>query len=248
MLGSSHAPGLTPRIIIRLLDETCVKIYLQLSFLEIYNENIKDLLVDNDKTIHKVREDALNGMTISGLTEVEVSNEEEVAKILMEVERRRTTGKTKINEASSRSHLIITMNITSDSIGDITTSKLTLVDLAGSERAKIVENTGIRMIEEGNINKSLLSLKKCITALAVHNKTHIPYRDSKLTRILKPCFYGETKTIMIGMIDPTKKYYEDTMQTIKFANMAASILDPKRLVYSNKEIQRNEGKYIRNHS
>jgi kinesin family member 18/19 len=111
--------------------------------------------------------------------------------------------------------------------GQIHIGKLSLIDLAGSERASRTNNRGIRMIEGANINKSLLSLGNCITALHDNHTSgrtnYIPYRDSKLTRLLKDSLGGNCRTLMIANISPSMKQFEDTLNTLKYANRAKNI-------------------------
>lgn len=109
--------------------------------------------------------------------------------------------------------------------GKVNIAKLCLIDLAGSERAAVTENKGIRMVEGANINKSLLSLGNCINILSDPNKkgAFVPYRDSKLTRLLKDSLGGNTKTIMVTCITPSSHCYEETVNTLKYASRAKNI-------------------------
>jgi kinesin family protein 18/19 len=126
------------------------------------------------------------------------------------------------NQFSSRSHAILIIQIESHKRGDLDTifySKLQIVDLAGSERAASTENRGQRMIEGANINKSLLALGNCINILSDRSKAgnFVPYRDSKLTRLLKDSLGGNTKTIMIACVSPAYMAFEETINTLKYA-------------------------------
>jgi kinesin family protein 18/19 len=132
---------------------------------------------------------------------------------------------------SSRSHAVFLLTIEAkdddDQTGAIKVAKLNMIDLAGSERAAYTNNKGLRMIEGANINKSLLALANCINALSGNikgnKKPHVPYRDSKLTRLLKESLCGNCRTVMICNISPAVTAYEDTLNTLKYADRAKSI-------------------------
>lgn len=135
---------------------------------------------------------------------------------------------TDANEASSRSHAVFLLTIESrEGEGPVQVAKLNMIDLAGSERAAYSNNKGIRMIEGANINKSLLALANCITKLSDIQKgkpaNYVPYRDSKLTRLLKESLCGNCRTVMITNVSPAITAYEDTSNTLKYANRAKSI-------------------------
>ena len=166
---------------------------IKLWYLEIYNENIKDLLSQNDETCD-LREDPQKGTIVSNITELNVSSSKDIIHLLRKGNKNRTQEATNANETSSRSHAILQVLVEyKDKItgldAEIKIGKLSLIDLAGSERAKDTLNKGMRLIEGGNINRSLLTLGNCINALCEANekgtKPYIPYRDSKLTRLLK---------------------------------------------------------------
>ena len=148
---------------------------------------------------------------------------------------RRTMASTSSNQFSSRSHAILILSIEKRNLlepSQIIFAKFCLVDLAGSERALISDVKGIRMTEGANINKSLLALGNCINILSDSNKkgAFVPYRDSKLTRLLKESLGGNTKTIMIACLSPSNLSYEETLNTLKYANRAKNI---KRKVNKN---------------
>ncbi len=143
----------------------------------------------------------------------------------------RTKERTDANETSSRSHAVLQITVEHKDKAhgihaEINIAKLSLIDLAGSERASNTNNRGLRLIEGANINKSLLALGNCINALCDMNKngeikqTHIPYRDSKLTRLLKDSLGGNCRTVMITNISPAFTAYEDTLNTLKYADRA----------------------------
>lgn len=150
---------------------------------------------------------------------------------------------TMANEVSSRSHAVFLMTVETTIQGkngkEIQSARLSMIDLAGSERAAYTNNKGMRMIEGANINKSLLALGNCITALAdsktKNKKIYVPYRDSKLTRLLKDSLGGNCRTIMIANISPSVTSYEDTLNTLKYAHRAKSIktLTKKNILEAN---------------
>lgn len=147
---------------------------------------------------------------------------------------------TEANEVSSRSHAVFLLTIEAkdqESKGT-KTARLNMIDLAGSERAAYTNNTGKRMIEGANINRSLLALGNCINALSGiqkgQKKPHVPYRDSKLTRLLKESLCGNCRTVMIANISSAVTAYEDTLNTLKYANRAKNIK-----TYSIKNIKKD---------
>lgn len=154
---------------------------------------------------------------------------------------RRTTEFTNANETSSRSHAVFQIKITiTPKTKDLRVQKicgkLSLIDLAGSERGTVTENRGIRLREGAKINQSLLALANCINALGDKTKKgqFVPYRDSKLTRMLKDSLGGNCKTIMLVTISPTSNYFEETINTLKYAQRAKNIrtkpIENKKLV------------------
>ena len=233
MLGTPSQLGLMPQAIIN----TLTKIYadslfhhtIQLSYLEVYNESIKDLLTDDDTSFHDLREDRHRGMIITGLAEIFITDSEGIMLSLLKGDQNRTRERTAANEVSSRSHAIMLLTIQSKhrTTGEVRTARITLVDLAGSERAALTQNREMRMIEEASINRSLLALGNCINALVEKVRSglsiYVPYRDSKLTRLLKNSLEGNCKTIMVATINPGESYYEDTIQTLKYADRARTI-------------------------
>ena len=244
MLGTELNPG----IMVLTLEELFDKVNsfydrdykLKFWLLEIYNENIRDLLKNNGKNNLEntnneyldLREDPEKGIVVSGITEISVTNSNEMLKILKRGNRNRTQEATGANETSSRSHAILQVSIeykekNSGIDFQIHFSKLSLIDLAGSERAAATNNKGIRLIEGANINRSLLTLGNCINALCEANlrgkKIHIPYRDSKLTRLLKDSLGGNARTVMIANVSPSINTFDDTYNTLKYANRAKNI-------------------------
>ncbi|XP_043711239.1 kinesin-like protein KIN-4C [Telopea speciosissima] len=189
----------------------------------------------------QIRETANGGITLSGVIEAEVRTKEEMASYLSRGSLSRATGSTNMNSQSSRSHAIFTIcmeqkkstRCTSTLVGDdddsddILCAKLHLVDLAGSERAKRTGADGLRLKEGIHINKGLLALGNVISALGDDKKRkeggHVPYRDSKLTRLLQDSLGGNSKTVMIACVSPADTNAEETLNTLKYANRARNI-------------------------
>ncbi|ONM09329.1 Kinesin-like protein KIN-12E [Zea mays] len=199
------------------------------SFLEIYNEQILDLLNPNSVNL-QIREDARKGIHVENLTEHEISNAREALQQLIEGAANRKVAATNMNRASSRSHSVFTCLIESkwesQGIKHHRFSRLNLVDLAGSERQKSSGAEGERLKEATNINKSLSTLGLVITNLiAVSNKKsqHVPYRDSKLTFLLQDSLGGNSKTTIIANISPSSCCAAETLSTLKFAQRAKYI-------------------------
>ena len=205
---------------------------LRFSYLEIYNEVIRDLLGEDPHQVLDLREDPVKGLTVAGLSERVAESAEQVMKYLFLGNKNRNQECTAANPASSRSHAIfqVTASHTDTCAGveaEVKMAKLSLIDLAGSERAARVVNRGAKVLEGANINRSLLALGNCINKLsgpkAKGQRGFIPYRDSKLTRLLKDSLGGNCRTIMIANISPSNIAYEDTHNTIKYANRAKDI-------------------------
>jgi kinesin family protein 18/19 len=236
MLGDQDCPGVmlkTIQELFRSMDANSFerRYRVKLSYLEIYNEHIRDLISDSNDHL-EVWEDPVSGVSVAGLTEVQAENAETVVDMVRIGNRRRTCEPTMANETSSRSHAVLQISIqhtdkASGTEAQVVLGKLSLIDLAGSERASNTQNRGLRLIEGANINRSLLALGNCINALYDANmrgtKPYIPYRDSKLTRILKDSLGGNCRTVMIACISPSVKTFEDTHNTLKYANRAKNI-------------------------
>uniref|UniRef100_A0A0D9ZD74 Kinesin motor domain-containing protein n=1 Tax=Oryza glumipatula TaxID=40148 RepID=A0A0D9ZD74_9ORYZ len=220
--------GMTPREK-EIRKEEKLRFTCKCSFLEIYNEQILDLLNPNSVNL-QIREDAKKGVHVENLTEHEVSNAREAMQQLVEGAANRKVAATNMNRASSRSHSVFTCLIESkwesQGINHHRFSRLNLVDLAGSERQKSSGAEGERLKEATNINKSLSTLGLVITNLiAVSNKKshHVPYRDSKLTFLLQDSLGGNSKTTIIANISPSNCCAAETLSTLKFAQRAKYI-------------------------
>ncbi|KAK4676243.1 tubulin-dependent ATPase kip3 [Podospora pseudoanserina] len=203
---------------------------ITLSYLEIYNETIRDLLVPGgSKQGLMLREDSNQAVSVPGLTSHRPNNVQEVMDMIVQGNEYRTVSPTAANAVSSRSHAVLQINIAQkDRNADInephTMATLSIIDLAGSERASATKNRGERLIEGANINKSLLALGSCINALCdPRKKNHVPYRNSKLTRLLKFSLGGNCKTVMIVCVSPSSEHFDETQNTLRYANRAKNI-------------------------
>jgi hypothetical protein len=202
------------------------------SYLEIYNEVVKDLLNPSDKHL-KIREHPDMGIYVEGLAELVVQDQHAITELIEQGNKVRAVAATQMNARSSRSHSCFTIKINQrrkEEMGDGVerttklTSKLNLVDLAGSERAGKTGASGQQLKEGASINKSLSALGNVINALSSGGKnTHIPYRDSKLTRLLQESLGGNSRTVMIATISPASDNYEETLSTLKYASRAKKI-------------------------
>ncbi|KAM9554280.1 kinesin-like protein KIF18A isoform 2-T2 [Guaruba guarouba] len=233
MLGSPEDPGvmyLTMMALYNSMDEIKEdKICnIAVSYLEVYNEQIRDLLVSSGPLA--VREDTQKGVVVQGLTLHQPKSAGEILQMLDYGNNNRTQHPTDVNASSSRSHAVFQIYLRQQdkpaSINqNVRIAKMTLIDLAGSERASVTNAKGDRFREGANINRSLLALGNVINALAdpKSKKQHIPYRNSKLTRLLKDSLGGNCRTIMIAAISPSSMFYDDTYNTLKYANRAKDI-------------------------
>ncbi|KAM5138305.1 kinesin-like protein KIF18A [Mantella aurantiaca] len=233
MLGSSSQPGVMYLTMMDLYnrmeslkDEKICNIAI--SYLEVYNEQIRDLLSNSGPLA--VREDAQKGVVVQGLTLHQPKSAVEILQLLDYGNKNRTQHPTDVNATSSRSHAVFQIFLRqqdkSASINqNVRIAKMSLIDLAGSERASATNAKGERLREGTNINRSLLALGNVINALAdpKTKKQHIPYRNSKLTRLLKDSLGGNCRTIMIAAVSPSSLTYDDTYNTLKYANRAKDI-------------------------
>ncbi|XP_024030782.1 kinesin-like protein KIN-8A isoform X2 [Morus notabilis] len=197
---------------------------VHLSYLEVYNETVRDLLSPGRPLV--LREDK-QGIVAAGLTQYRAYSTDEVMALLQQGNRSRTTEPTRANETSSRSHAILQVvveyRIRDDAMSVVNrVGKLSLIDLAGSERALATDQRTLRSLEGANINRSLLALSSCINAL-VEGKKHIPYRNSKLTQLLKDSLGGACNTVMIANISPSNLSFGETQNTLHWADRAKQI-------------------------
>ncbi|XP_028298917.1 kinesin-like protein KIF18A isoform X2 [Gouania willdenowi] len=233
MLGSQYDPGVMYRTMSELfkrMDDAKEEkeFSVAFSYLEVYNEQVRDLLANVGPLA--VREDGCKGVVIQGLTMHQPKSAEHILQALDSGNRNRTQHPTDMNATSSRSHAVFQVYLrqkekTASLNPNVCIAKMSLIDLAGSERASATNATGARLREGQNINRSLLALGNVINALAnpKSKKSHIPYRDSKLTRILKDSLGGNCRTVMIANVSPSSKSYDDSHNTLKYANRAKEI-------------------------
>jgi kinesin family protein 18/19 len=203
---------------------------VSLSYLEIYNETIRDLLVPGgSKQGLMLREDANQAVSVAGLSSHHPQDVQQVMDMIVKGNEYRTISPTEANATSSRSHAVLQINVAQkDRNADVnephTMATLSIIDLAGSERASATKNRGERLLEGANINKSLLALGSCINALCdPRKKNHVPYRNSKLTRLLKFSLGGNCKTVMIVCVSPSSAHFDETQNTLRYANRAKNI-------------------------
>ncbi|EGG24674.1 kinesin-3 [Cavenderia fasciculata] len=208
---------------------------VEVSFMEIYNERVKDLLnpKNNKPGGLKVRNHPTTGPYVEDLSKLAVKSFPEIEMLMDEGSKARTVASTNMNATSSRSHAVFTIIFTQSKIDKKRgvavdrVSKVSLVDLAGSERANSTGATGMRLKEGANINKSLSTLGKVISALAENStqkkQVFVPYRDSVLTYLLKESLGGNSKTIMIAAISPADINYDETLSTLRYADSAKKI-------------------------
>ena len=215
---------------------------LRASYLQIYNEYINDLLIPERKNLN-IREDKKRGIYIDNLSEWVVRSSSDIYTLLEKGTENRATSSTGMNEISSRSHAIFIITVeqmTSVKENDnysTKISKLNLVDLAGSERTKVTGAKGKQLEESKRINKSLSALGNVINALTeLKGVIHIPYRDSKLTRLLEDSLGGNCKTTMITMISPCQDFISETLSSLSFAKRAKRIKNKPKI---NEEINHN---------
>jgi hypothetical protein len=214
---------------------TCInrlkQFLVQASMLEIYNEEIRDLLGRDPKQKLELKESTKKGLYVKGLTSYVVKSIEEITHVMRVGKKNRSVGETLMNKSSSRSHSIFVITIETgqksplDNQIHFRVGKLNMVDLAGSERqSKTGTEVGGQRFKEGiQINKSLSALGNVMKALVDGRSTHIPYRDSKLTRLLETSLGGNAKTVMVANVSPASYNYEETLSTLRYADRAKKI-------------------------
>lgn len=260
LIPPKESDGIIPRAVYDLFlardERGRESVKVELSYMEIYNEECRDLLDDCNNCDNggssppkdlAIREGADGGVVVMGLRSVEVDSPVEVSEIMAKAALRRATASTNMNAVSSRSHAICTLTVTilpkssssssnkHDNGGDASdgemTAKLTLVDLAGSERIKRTGAEGKRMKEGININKGLFVLGQVVSTLSemgqqadgTSSSAHVPYRDSKLTRLLQDSLGGNSRTIMVACVSPADSNSEESLNTLRYAQRARNI-------------------------
>ncbi|GAA5834487.1 hypothetical protein JCM9279_004330 [Rhodotorula babjevae] len=231
--GSPTQPGIVFLIMKDLFARITAKsdevdFSLTVSYLEVYNETIRDLLAPESGVL-QLRDSQDGTATPANLSTKEPTCAHDVVEWITLGNTNRTVNFTEANATSSRSHAVLRVTVTqkpkAGGLTDTSTSAcLSVIDLAGSERASVTKNRGERLNEGANINRSLLALGNCINALCDPRKRgHVPYRDSKLTRLLKQSLGGNCKTVMIVCVSPSSAHYDETHNTLQYANRAKEI-------------------------
>ena len=235
-VASDEMAGIVPRavrLILERLEQGKAEYTVRVSFLELYNEELLDLLADSKEQGGKgnkplrLCEDVNKGVVCQNLEEVTVMGADHVLDILKKGIKQRATAATNCNKNSSRSHSIFTLKImiketNVEGLDVVRHGQLNLVDLAGSECVGRSGVKGEQKREAGSINQSLLTLGRVITALVDHHG-HVPYRDSKLTRLLQESLGGKAKTCIIATLSPSHLAYEETLSTLEYAHRARAI-------------------------
>ncbi len=245
VIGDPHMQGVIPRIVNDIFNhiygmEENLEFHIKVSYFEIYMDKIRDLL-DPSKVNLAVHEDKNHSVYVKGATERFVSSPEEVLEVIEEGKSNRHIAVTNMNEHSSRSHSVFLINVKQENLENQKklSGKLYLVDLAGSEKVSKTGAEGTILDEAKNINKSLSALGNVIAALADGNKSHIPYRDSKLTRILQESLGGNAKTTVVICASPASYNETETKSTLDFGRRAKTI---KNVVAVNEELTAEEWK------
>uniref|UniRef100_F6ZZ18 Kinesin family member 13A n=1 Tax=Ornithorhynchus anatinus TaxID=9258 RepID=F6ZZ18_ORNAN len=243
MMGSSEQLGLIPRLCCALFQRISLEenesqnFKVEVSYMEIYNEKVRDLLdPKGSRQSLKVREHKVLGPYVDGLSQLAVTSFEDIESLMSEGNKSRTVAATNMNEESSRSHAVFNIIVT-QTLYDLQSgnsgekvSKVSLVDLAGSERVSKTGAAGERLKEGSNINKSLTTLGLVISSLADQaagkgKSKFVPYRDSVLTWLLKDNLGGNSQTSMIATISPAADNYEETLSTLRYADRAKRIVN-----------------------
>ena len=237
-VGSDESNGIIPRSMAYLFErikekgsDSDMAYTVRASYSEIYNEQVYDLLNYNGKSL-QVRWNAQKGFFVRDLFVVECETLEDVMAVVSEGHRNRRVGSHELNKDSSRSHSLLTVYLETENTDSTSkdtfmqTGKITFVDLAGSERLKDSRSEGTTLAETGAINKSLFTLSNVISALSDPRKSKasfIPYRNSKLTKLLMDSLGGSSKTLLIACCCPSSKFVEESLNTLNYATRAARI-------------------------
>ncbi|CAJ1035404.1 putative Microtubule binding/Kinesin motor domain containing protein [Leishmania utingensis] len=220
MVGVDHDPGMVPRAAKLLLElkRTTPGAKIQAFYTEIYNESVKDLLEPQrgELALH----DAPDGGVFFEKRMIDVETFDDFIQLQVAAERNRKYGVTNLNEHSSRSHVILTFEIQRHN--RVGTSVLNLVDLAGSESASRANTVGVSLREGGHINRSLLTLGNVVDAI-VERRPYVPYRDAKLTRLLRTCLGGSGITLILCCVNPSRENFDQTVATLRFTQRAMKI-------------------------
>ncbi|XP_032969577.1 kinesin-like protein KIF17 isoform X2 [Rhinolophus ferrumequinum] len=238
LLDPPSQRGIIPRAFEHIFESVqCAentKFLVRASYLEIYNEDVRDLLGADTKQKLELKEHPEKGVHVKGLSMHTVHSVAQCERIMETGWKNRSVGYTLMNKDSSRSHSIFTISIEIYAVDErgkehLRAGKLNLVDLAGSERQSKTGATGERLKEATKINLSLSALGNVISALVDGRCKHIPYRDSKLTRLLQDSLGGNTKTLMVACLSPADNNYDETLSTLRYANRAKNIKNKPRI-------------------
>ncbi|XP_046666907.1 kinesin-like protein KIF3B [Homalodisca vitripennis] len=238
ILNEDKYKGIIPRTFEQIFDHISSSYNMQYlvraSYLEIYQDEIRDLLNTNYSQKYELRESKELGVYVKNITSTVCKNVKQMMMLILKGQRRRSIGTTDLNDRSSRSHAVFTITVEMRDTGGplenrVRVGKLNLVDLAGSERQSKTNCEGIRLKEASKINLSLTALSSVISALASGKELHIPYRDSKLTRLLRDSLGGNSKTLMIANIGPADFNCVETLNTLRYASRAKNILNKPRI-------------------
>ncbi len=230
MRGYNNTPGIIQLAINEIFNlikttDNLLSHEMKVSYLEIYNETINDLLDPLKKNLD-IRESITKGIFVENLTEIHTESLEKAIHLLMQGDNVKITAETKLNDKSSRSHaifrIIIIVKKNEDGKTKTFTSQFNLIDLAGSENVSKAKTEGLRLREGSNINKSLLALSNVIHSLS-SAKSFVNYRDSKLTRLLQPALAGNSKTMIICTLSQSLNAYQESLNTLHFGAKAKSI-------------------------
>lgn len=239
--GLSHEAGIIPRVLhslFRRLEIEGLDYSVKCTFLELYNEDIRDLNDNSEKqkTVKLFVE--REGVKVDGLDEVYLNSSTQGLNVLREGLKRRHVAATQMNDHSSRSHMVFTLMLSIMATGSVEvarTAKINLVDLAGSESIKNSGAVNKQAVEAGKINKSLLTLGRVINAL-VDKAQHVPYRDSNLTKLLYDSLGGATRTYIIATVSPARVNLEETVNTLEYASRAKNIKNKPQMNHIQKRI------------
>ncbi|KAI3629606.1 hypothetical protein MIR68_011041 [Amoeboaphelidium protococcarum] len=237
LLQQEESLGVMPRCFRKIFEtissskDKNVTYLIRASFVEIYNEELRDLLSEQRQNGASPNElelkDRDGAISVVGLSEVVVHSYDELTTLLQKGQANRATGATAMNDVSSRSHAVFQVFVeqcqrSQNGVANVKVGKLSLVDLAGSERQSKTQSTGIRFTEATKINLSLTALAHVMSSI-VSGAPHIPYRDSKLTRLLQDALGGNSKTLMIATISPDQSNLSETLNTLRYAWRAKQI-------------------------
>ncbi|GAB2286830.1 hypothetical protein Dimus_021221 [Dionaea muscipula] len=246
MEGTSTNRGVNYRTVEELFEiskerSDTFKYNISVSVLEVYNEQIRDLLATSSAPKKlEIKQASEGSHHVPGIVEAKVESTKQVWEVLQTGSNARAVGSNNVNVHSSRSHCMVCIMVTSKNLlnGECTKSKLWLVDLAGSERLAKTEVEGERLKEAKNINKSLAALGDVISALA-NKSSHIPYRNSKLTHLLQDSLGGDSKTLMFVQISPSEQDSSETLSSLNFASRVRGVeLGPARKQIDTSELQK----------